>query len=193
MANAALLKFIERVDELVETKDDFHVVANETAHHLSALLMHPEFLDEQHRQPAQDRYQQHVVHVHPEGKYSIVSLVWKPGQATPIHDHRCWCIVGVLQGTEQETRYHLVADRDEEWLTVTERSENEPGSICVLVPPDENIHKVGNGGDGVAISIHVYGADYGKVKTSINKVFDQAVRSDPSAGSEKIAWRDKVT
>src|SRR3954452_13064216 len=32
-------------------------------------------------------YSQHVLHVEPDGSFSVVGLVWLPGQVTPIHDH----------------------------------------------------------------------------------------------------------
>ncbi len=34
---------------------------------------------------------------------------------TPIHDHICWCLVGVLQGVEREQRYSLREHRDGTW------------------------------------------------------------------------------
>src|SRR5689334_8777717 len=74
---------------------------------LRPALADPALLDPAHCEPAEDRYRQHLVHVHPTGRYSIVALVWKPGQATPIHDHRCWCVVGVWRGLERETTYDL--------------------------------------------------------------------------------------
>jgi len=46
---------------------------------------------------------------------------------------------------------------------------------AVLVPPDEDIHAVGNYGSELAISIHVYGADIGILGTSIRRRYDQPV------------------
>src|SRR6478609_2366894 len=34
-----------------------------------------------------DRYRQHVLHAESDGSFSVVALVWLPGQQTPIHDH----------------------------------------------------------------------------------------------------------
>ena len=47
-------------------------------------------------------YQAHLVHGEPDGSFSIVVMVWLPGQATPAHDHLSWCCTAVLQGTEYE-------------------------------------------------------------------------------------------
>lgn len=188
--NEHLAAFVRRMDTLVAATDNPHEIADQTQHHLAELIRHPEFLEERHREPAPDHYQQHLVHVHPEGRYSIVSLVWRQGQATPIHDHRCWCVVGVLQGCETETRYHLYANEGPVVLAVTNEAQYQPGEVCALVPPVEDIHKVANGGAaGLTISMHIYGADVARVGTSINHVFDQPVVDAPHPGATPMSWR----
>ena len=37
-------------------------------------------------------YQTHLVHAEPDGSFSIVVMVWLPGQRTPVHDHVAWCV-----------------------------------------------------------------------------------------------------
>lgn len=184
-------QFLERMDSLVAAKDDPHVIADETGHLLAGLLEHPEFLEERFRRPAAASYRQHLVHVHPRGTYSVVALVWKPGQATPVHDHRCWCVVGVLQGQELETRYHLYRRGEAELLVRDGASVYSQGQVCRLVPPAEDIHRVENAGaEGVSISIHVYGTDIGAMRTSINHVFDQPVVDAVPDGARRVAWRE---
>jgi predicted metal-dependent enzyme (double-stranded beta helix superfamily) len=34
--------------------------------------------------------------------FSIIAVVWRPGQLTRIHDHMTWCVFGVIQGVEHE-------------------------------------------------------------------------------------------
>ncbi len=53
-------------------------------------------------------YQTHLVHAEPDGSFSIVVMVWLPGQRTPVHDHVAWCVSAVLQGTEYEEIFRLV-------------------------------------------------------------------------------------
>jgi 3-mercaptopropionate dioxygenase len=182
--------FLDRMDALVAAKDDPHVIADETGHLLAGLLEHPRFLERRFREPAAGHYRQHLVHVHPRGAYSVVSLVWKPGQATPVHDHRCWCVVGVLQGRELEIRYHLYRNDELEFLVPDGESVYAPGQVCRLVPPNEDIHRVSNAGaDGLSISIHVYGTDIGVQHTSINHVFDQPIFGAVPAGARRVSWR----
>jgi predicted metal-dependent enzyme (double-stranded beta helix superfamily) len=145
-------------------------------------------LEDRHCEPAEDRYRQHLVHVHPAGRYSIVALVWKPGQATPIHDHRCWCVVGVWRGLERETTYDLHGDAQSAYLVRRSSVVAAPGDVGVLVPPDEDIHRVENCGTTLAVSIHVYGADISVHGSSINRSFDdEIVRAGSSA--RPISWR----
>ena len=129
--------------------------------------------------------------MHPEGLYSLVALVWRPGQSTPIHDHRCWCVVGVLEGEEDEERFHLVQQGDGRALVVTGKQRQAAGSVCTLVPPQENIHRVSSAAaTGVTVSLHVYGDDIAKCGSSINEVFDDAlVETDPTAG-DRLSWRE---
>jgi predicted metal-dependent enzyme (double-stranded beta helix superfamily) len=65
-----------------------------------------------------------------------------------------------------------------------------PGDVSVLVPPDEDIHRVANAGTGIAISLHVYGDDIGARGTSINRTFDEdLVRLHPPRTAEPASWR----
>lgn len=185
-----LATFIERMDELTAGTADTRQIADMTQRHLAELLGHPEFLEPVHRAPADDHYQQHLVHVHPEGRYSVVSLVWRAGQQTPVHDHRCWCVVGVLQGHETETRYHLYEHDGGSVLTTRGTAQYAPGDVCALVPPEENIHQVANAGfDDLTISMHIYGTDIAAVGSSINHVFDLPLVNSPPQGATQLAWR----
>jgi predicted metal-dependent enzyme (double-stranded beta helix superfamily) len=179
------------LDSLVATNADPHVVAARVGMLLAPALADPALLEARHCEPADDRYRQHLVHVHPTGRYSIVALVWKPGQATPIHDHRCWCVVGVWRGREQETTYDLHVDAGSEYLLKRRSTAALPGDVSVLVPPDEDIHRVENGGESLAISVHIYGADISVLGSSINREFDaELVRArEPAQREAPVSWR----
>ncbi|MBO1413728.1 cysteine dioxygenase family protein [Streptomyces sp. FH025] len=116
------------------------------------------------------RYRQHVLHAEEDGGFSVVSLVWLPGQRTPIHDHVSWCVAGVHQGQESETRYRLVSEGRGSRLVETEHVAGPAGTVAAFAPPGD-IHLVRNGCGGTAISIHVYGADVSRLGTSIRRVY----------------------
>jgi predicted metal-dependent enzyme (double-stranded beta helix superfamily) len=114
-------------------------------------------------------YRQHLLHVAPDGLFSLVALVWLPGQATPIHDHLAWCVVGIHRGAEHEERYRL---RPDGTLVPTGHAVAHVGSVDGLLPPGD-IHRVHNTGNDLAISLHVYGADLTDVGTSIRRRYDE--------------------
>jgi 3-mercaptopropionate dioxygenase len=194
-ASAPLLRFTDAMDRAVAACDGPSAMAAQAAVELADLLAHPEAIGEEHRASSDDGYRQHVVHVHPQGRYSLVALVWQPGQATPIHDHRCWCVVGVLEGEEEERRYRLVEHDGELVLVPTGTERHGPGSIASLVPPDENIHLVSNSSGQRTLSLHVYGDDIARCGSSINHVFDPALVRDLSheaiSGARPQSWRSR--
>lgn len=133
------------------------------------LVSHDDWLDEKHAQPHPQYYQQYRLYVSPDDSFSVVSFVWGPGQATPVHDHTVWGVIGVLRGAEIGERYEPQADGQ---LAMTGRQTLEPGMTECVSPAIGDIHKVANAyDDQTSISIHVYGADIGKVR---RHVFDPA-------------------
>jgi 3-mercaptopropionate dioxygenase len=111
------------------------------------------------------------MHAEPDGSFSVVVMVWRPGQATPIHDHLTWCVTGVLQGAEYEEIFALRGGH----LKVVARNQNRVGSVSGFAPPGD-IHQVRNSGAGIAVSMHVYGTDITRVGSSVRRVYDLPVR-----------------
>lgn len=183
--------FVAELDALAATGLDHPALARAAADRLPRVLATPDVLAPEFRAPWPDRYRPHLVMVAPSGAFSVVALVWLPGQVTPIHDHICWCVVGVLEGIEREERFHLLAGAEgERWLCPAGEEGMTRGATAVLVPPDENIHRVRNAGAALAISLHVYGADLRVVPShsSVNECFDAlAIRAD--ATGTPVPWR----
>jgi predicted metal-dependent enzyme (double-stranded beta helix superfamily) len=139
---------------------------------LGELLSEDGWLAPEHREPDVDHYRQHLLHVSPTRRLSIVALVWLPGQRTPIHDHVSWCVVGVYEGRERETRYRAVDVDGQRHLEEVGSVDAHPGHVEVIVPSQEDIHAVTAVGEGPTISIHVYGADIERLGSSIYRRFD---------------------
>jgi 3-mercaptopropionate dioxygenase len=156
------------VDHAEAHLDDPHAIADR----LAVLLREPGWLVPEHQLPGVDTYRQHLLHVSPTRRMSVVALVWLPGQHTPIHDHVSWCVVGVYRGVEREIRYRLVETGRRESLLPVGSVLAHPGHVEALVPPAEDIHAVTAGGTEMAVSIHVYGADIEKLGSSIHRRFD---------------------
>jgi predicted metal-dependent enzyme (double-stranded beta helix superfamily) len=92
--------------------------------------------------------------LHAEEAFTVSAVVWRPDQATRIHDHLVWCSFVVLCGAETETLYELREER----LVEAGTRRRPAGSASAAAPPDD-IHRVSNTGEDVAITLHVYGAD----------------------------------
>ncbi|HEY0932634.1 MAG TPA: cysteine dioxygenase family protein, partial [Trebonia sp.] len=116
-------------------------------------------------------YQTHLVHAEPDGSFSIVVMVWLPGQQTSVHDHLTWCVTAVLAGTEYEEVYANRGDH----LQVVARNANPVGTVSGFAPPGD-IHQVTNIGDTTAISMHVYGTDITRVGSSVRRIYDLPLR-----------------
>jgi predicted metal-dependent enzyme (double-stranded beta helix superfamily) len=165
MASAAFATFAHDAERLIE---DPRAIAER----LRGLLATPGWLAPEHQRPSRDSYRQHLLHVSACRRLSVVALVWLPGQATPIHDHVSWCVVGVYQGIERETHYRLIERDGEDSLLPVGTVEAHAGHVEALVPPAENIHSVAAAGPGKTISIHVYGADIERLGSSILRRYD---------------------
>jgi 3-mercaptopropionate dioxygenase len=152
----------------VRTAVDAHAGWSETAllvaEQLRRHLPRSDVLTDEQRAGSPDGYRGHTLHAEPDGSFSIVALVWRPGQLTRIHDHTTWCAFGVIQGVEHEELF----DADG---SVIGRSDNHVGDVSGFAPPGD-IHRVHNTGEETAISIHVYGTDVTRIGSSARRYYD---------------------
>lgn len=170
---APLEALVSRIREVVAERLSEQETADRVAALLAPALREPGLLQEHQCAGDSEYYTQHVLHVEPDGSFSVVALVWLPGQATPVHDHVSWCTVGVYQGQETETLYRVDGTGSSARLVMRDMGVNQQGSVTGIAPPGD-IHAVSNSGGDRAISLHVYGADIGKLGSSIRRTYDLA-------------------
>ncbi len=127
---------------------------------LAKLVANDDWLDAAFAKTHPEYYQQYLLYLDPQVRFTVVSFVWGPGQETPVHNHTVWGLLGQLRGQEISTNY------DDDLNKISEITLN-PGDIEAVSPSIGDIHKVRNGYDGTSISIHVYGADIGQVERSV--------------------------
>ena len=101
---------------------------------------------------------------------------WWPSSGCPGRRPRStttssWCVVGVYEGAEHETRYRLTRDGH---LVESGSAIAFPGDVAGLLPPGD-IHRVHNTSDTTAISLHVYGADLTLGGSSIRRVYPESL------------------
>ncbi|WP_292453825.1 cysteine dioxygenase family protein [Methylibium sp.] len=125
-------------------------------------------LSAEQRRGRADRYVRHLLYADPAGRFSVVSLVWGPGQFSPVHGHYTWCGYVVVSGQLHEESYVWVPDR--KVAIQAEATDRGAGGICFSHAGLEEIHRLGNRGDDWAVSVHVYGVDGTRVSSHVNRV-----------------------
>lgn len=144
---------------LQEPADCVEVVAPQ----LHRLINGPrDFLKPEHFRAEPDHYARNAIYIDEAGGLSLYSLVWMPGQWTPVHDHGTWGVVGVVQGVLEE--WNLIrVDPDHSRDTGIDLRRGGPiflgeGTVTTFVPNPDHIHKTGVPEDRAqAVSLHLYG------------------------------------
>ena len=157
-------------------RETAQLVASALERHLPA----PSILTDEQRTGDAETYKSEVLYSEPDGSFSIVALVWRPGQVTPIHDHVTWCVFGVIQGMEREELFEL--DEQGTGLVHAGYRVNSMGDVSGFAPPGD-IHRVRNAGDHTAISIHIYGTDVARVGSSVRRRYDLPVQHAPRSAA----------
>jgi len=148
-------------DEQADWSETAQLVAAQLRRHLPT----PDVLTAEQRLGSPDDYRAHNLYVEPDGSFSIVALVWRPGQITRIYDHVTWCVFGVIQGVEHEELF----DAD---LNLLGNRDNHVGDVSGFAPPGD-IHCVRNTcSETTAISIHIYGTDITRIGSSARRYYD---------------------
>jgi predicted metal-dependent enzyme (double-stranded beta helix superfamily) len=133
---------------------------------LAALIAHDDWLPEQFARPHPDRYQQYLLYCDPLARFCVMSFVWAPGQATPLHDHTVWGMVGVLRGAETCEEFAPAPHGGRLLAGCTHPL--AAGTIDLVSPRIGDIHRVSNAfSDRVSVSIHVYGANIGALERHV--------------------------
>jgi predicted metal-dependent enzyme (double-stranded beta helix superfamily) len=137
---------------------------------LATLIASDDWLPPEYALSSPERYQQYLLYCDPQQRFSVTSFVWGPGQSTPIHDHTVWGMVGVLRGAETCEEFSPGQAGQPMWADGAH--ELACGAIDMVSPRVGDIHRVSNAlRDRVSVSIHIYGADIGRVE---RHVFDAA-------------------
>ncbi|MFM0598097.1 cysteine dioxygenase family protein [Paraburkholderia dilworthii] len=161
-----LRAFVGRIASLVDAAAPEAHLLDAGGAALRELIAHDDWLPDAFAQPDPERYQQFLLHADSRQRFSIVSFVWGPGQATPVHDHTVWGLIGVLRGAEIAQTYRIAPDGALQEQGAAKRLDR--GDVDAVSPGIGDIHRVINAfGDRTSISIHVYGANIGAVSRSV--------------------------
>ena len=93
--------------------------------------------------------------------FSLQVFVWPPNAETKIHDHSSWGVYCCAVSSVLEERYERLDDGSRldhaRLKKVGQRMWSREDGASSVLPHDGGIHRVGNPGENVAISVHLYG------------------------------------
>jgi predicted metal-dependent enzyme (double-stranded beta helix superfamily) len=120
------------------------------------------FLQPQHYRSDPTSYTRNLIYEAPDDSLSLYSIVWLPGQWTPVHDHGSWGVVGVVEGILEERNYvRLSPDRGADQEIELVRGGVillRHGAVTSFVPNPDHIHMTGVPSERPrAVSLHLYG------------------------------------
>ena len=157
-----LREFVHAFGLLLDTRPEEPQLLAQGRALLRTLVARDDWLPEAFAEPHPAYYRQYLLHADSTERFSVVSFVWGPGQATPVHDHTVWGLIGMLRGSEYSQGY---VEREGAWVPGGEPVRLQPGDVEAVSPRVGDVHRVRNAfDDRVSISIHVYGANIGAVR-----------------------------
>lgn len=161
-----LADYVRTIEAVLDRRPSNRVIIREVSLATKRLCADDRWLDERHRAGRDDCYTRHLLHKDPQNRFVVLALVWQPGQMTPIHDHSCWGVMGLVQNTLEEVCYDRLDDGSRPGVCELEQSrvtDVGTGGVAYLLPPYEEIHRIGNTSSKPTISLHVYGRDLDEV------------------------------
>lgn len=166
-----LQDYLHTIESILARQPSNRIITREVSLATKRLCADDRWLEERFRVGHPDCYTRHLLHRDPRNRFVVLALVWQPGQMTPIHDHSCWGVMGLLQNSLEEVCYERLDDGKRANFAELEQSrvtDVGQGGVAYLLPPFEEIHRIGNTSSQPTISLHVYGRDLDEVN-----VFDQ--------------------
>ena len=163
MISAALQRFISHVTALSRAQVDPADCVLSLAPLMLKLIEHAgTFLEPQHYRSDPESYARNLVYDAGDESLSLYSIVWLPGQWTPVHDHGSWGVVGVIEGVLEERSYvRLSPDRGANADIDLARGGTvllREGAVTSFVPNPDHIHVTGVPPERPrAVSLHLYG------------------------------------
>ena len=120
------------------------------------------FLEPKHYISDPDHYARNLIYAAPDASLSLYTLVWLPGQWTPVHDHDSWGVVGIVEGVLEGRSYvRLSPDRGADSEIDLVRGGIillGHGAVTSFVPNPDHIHITGVPPERPrAASLHLYG------------------------------------
>ena len=146
------------------------------------LLRHPvapgDCLTPIQREGRPDTYVRHVLHADPQGRYTVVAIVWRAGQRTAVHGHLTWCGYRVLQGNLIEEQFAYLPGNGMPpragvpSVVRTGTLDLPLAHVATTAAGRSYLHRLAHGGGPPAVSLHIYGVPCDDVCSKVNDIVD---------------------
>jgi predicted metal-dependent enzyme (double-stranded beta helix superfamily) len=149
---AAVEKFIREVRDVYARVDSMEERFAQIAPFLKELLTDQELNEASEKwpfrnDPSRGYIENLLFYEDPDYGFVLNSLMKKPGESTPIHDHaHTWTLYGVLRGTEKVIRFERTDDsssKERADLKQTSDTEVMPGYIDFVRPFEIHVEHTG--------------------------------------------------
>lgn len=164
--SAALAVLTSAIDGILDNARDTDVSAVRAA--IQQAFRSGVWLPDAQRTPGEESYARHVLHSDPDRRYTVLALVWKEGQASPVHAHHTWCAYSVVSGELFEERFSY--DAACHGAVAANSGLKGPGDGGCGRAGLDQIHRIRNRRSETAISVHVYGVPATELRHGVNNV-----------------------
>ena len=152
----ALARYVAEVENILASCADSAAVPGRVAGPLSELARVHDLLTPQQRTGHPENYTRHTLYTDPRGRFTVLAIVWLPGQATPVHGHTAWGVVAVHEGHPTVALYEF-----EPGYGALPGAQVccGPGEVSWVRAGIQYPHRIFNADQQVAITLHTYGRD----------------------------------
>ena len=157
-----LERFVADLDRITAAEESPEVITRTLTPLLRELVRNPDTVPKEYRRRAADGGRGRYM-LHRAPRFNVTSVVWRPGDTAPAHNHETWGVIGVIENEIEETRYRVTEGPGRARVEVKRVIRHGSGAISCLVPGDE-VHGMHNPTERDTVEIHVYGKDLAGLK-----------------------------
>jgi predicted metal-dependent enzyme (double-stranded beta helix superfamily) len=128
------------------------------------------WLRAEHRVGDPARYMRHLLYVDPDDDFVITTIIWLPGQKSPVHGHYVWCAYGVAEGELTEEMFRAPGDL----LEPVGSKQIRAGELAAIDLGGPLYHRVSNRTQKPLVTLHAYGVAADRLTTGINRMYAEA-------------------
>lgn len=163
MNSYTLRALVDDVTRIVRASSDDAGRCDAITPHLRRWMEQPDPLPGRYTQPCDGRACGHLLYTDPDGEFFVISVVFPAGTSSGVHYHGAWGVIGILAGTDEETKYRRddapaeIAIGQPCELRQSDKIYSPSGTISYLRPPLDGFHRVRAAGDETGVSLHILG------------------------------------